>query len=100
MKKTLNVCLIIFFLLYAIGQFSSDIKMLSRAFYLLFIFLSVFLVSFRKKILVPIKVNDIIFFIYLFWSTLYGIHNGFYPYALDEMFAFASLWLSWKIVVF
>ena len=100
MKKTLNVCLIIFFLLYAIGQFSSDIKMLSRVFYLLFIFLSVFLVSFRKKILVPIKVNDIIFFIYLSWSTLYGIHNGFYPYTLDEMFAFASLWLSWKIVVF
>ena len=100
MKKTLNACLIIFFLLYAIGQFSSDIKIVSRIFYLTFIFLSVVLVTFRKQIFIPVKVNDVVFFVYLFCSTLYGIHNGFYEHTLNEMFAFAALWLSWKIVIF
>ena len=100
MNKVLNICLVIFFLLYAIGQFSADIKMVSRLFYICFIFLTIFLIACRKSMSVPIGYNDVLFFLYLFLSTLYGIHNGFWESALNEMFAFASLWLSWKIIFF
>lgn len=100
MKKTINICLILFFLLYSIGQFSSDIKMISRGAYLGFIVLSVFFVLHKRKILVPIKRNDIVFFAYLLLSTLYGIYHGFYLYSFDELFAFVSLWISWKIIIF
>ena len=100
MKKSLNICLIFFFLLYSIGQFSSDVKMLSRGVYLGFIVLSVLLVLLKRKMLIPIKTNDIVFFVYLLFSTLYGICNGFYLYSFNEMFAFVSLWISWKIIIF
>ena len=100
MKKALNICLIFFFLLYSIGQFSSDVKMLSRGVYLGFIVLSVLLFLLKRKILIPIKTNDIVFFAYLLFSTLYGICNGFYLYSFNEMFAFVSLWISWKIIIF
>lgn len=100
MNKALNICLVIFFLLYAIGQFSADIKMVSRLFYICFIFLTIFFIACRKSISVPTGYNDVLFFLYLFLSTLYGIHNGFLGSALNEMSAFASLWLSWKIIFF
>lgn len=100
MKKTITICLILFFLLYSIGQFSSDIKMISRVVYLGFIALSIFFVLLKRKILIQIKKNDIVFFVYLLLSTLYGIYNGFYLYSFSELFAFVSLWISWKIIIF
>lgn len=100
MKKAVNICLILFFVLYSIGQFSSDVKMLSRGIYLGFIALSVFWVLLKREMLIPIKMNDIIFFIYLLLSMLYGVWNGFYLYSFNEMFAFVSLWVSWKIIFF